>query len=131
MADIHGIYKDLLELASEGDEVAIRQRIKSLLEEGLAVKVESEDQSEFHEDGNQSYTETTQTNKLLFNGELVYEWWASYSGFWGSGGTGWWINEDDTDLDQDVEQLLEHLEVEVRRPDVPQPRLESDDDDEE
>jgi hypothetical protein len=129
MGDIHDVYENLLQLTTEGDEVAIRKRIKSLFEEGLAVKVESEEESEFHEDGNQSYTETTQTSKLLFNGEVVYEWWASYSGFWGSGGTGWWINEDDTDLEQDVEQLLEYLEVEVRRPDVPQPRLESDDHD--
>ena len=131
MDDIHDIYEELLELVSDGDEETIKERVKTLLDSGLVVKVESEDESEFYEDGNQSYTDTTQTNKLLFNGEVVYEWFASYNGFWGGGGTGWWVNEDDTDLDPDVGQLLEYLEIDVRRPDVPQPRVDSDDEDEE
>ena len=131
MDDIHDIYEELLELVNDGDEEKIKDRVKTLLDSGLVVKVESEDESEFYEDGNQSYTDTTQTNKLLFNGEVVYEWFASYNGFWGSGGTGWWVNEDDTDLDPDVGQLLEYLEIDVRRPDVPQPPVDSDDEDEE
>lgn len=131
MDDIHDIYEELLELVTDGDEEKIKDRVKTLLDSGLVVKVESEDESEFYEDGNQSYTDTTQTNKLLFNGEVVYEWFASYNGFWGSGGTGWWVNEDDTDLDPDVGQLLEYLEIDVRRPDVPQPPVDSDDEDEE
>lgn len=131
MDDIHDIYEDLLELVADGDERSITDRVKTLLESGLVVKVESEDESEFYEDGDPAYTVTTQTNKLLFNGEVVYEWWASYSGFWGGGGTGWWINDDDTDLDPDVGQLLEYLEIDVRRPDVPQPPIDSDDEDEE
>ena len=46
MDDIHDIYEDLLELIADGDERSITDRVKTLLESGLVVKVESEDEKE-------------------------------------------------------------------------------------
>jgi len=128
MGKMKKVLAELLELLADGDEEMVEKRIKSLRQDGLLVRVDSDEESEFYEDGNPAYTVTTQTNKLVFNNEIVYEWWASYSGFWGGGGTGWWINDDDTDLDSYVEDLLTHLDVEVERPDVPRPPITEDDD---
>jgi hypothetical protein len=128
MNNMHQIYEELLKLVSEGKEQKIKKKLKTLIDGGLLVKVASEDESEFYEDGHQSYTDTTQENKLYFNDEIVYEWWASYNGFWGGGGTGWWINEEDSDLDAVHADLLEYLDIEIKTPDVPRPPVKRDED---
>ncbi len=128
MDKVHQIYEELLKLVSEGKEQKIKKKLKTLIDGGLLVKVVSEDESEFYEDGHQSYTDTTQENKLYFNDEIVYEWWASYNGFWGGGGTGWWINEEDSDLDAVHADLLEYLDIEIKTPDVPRPAVKRDED---
>jgi hypothetical protein len=128
MNNMHQIYEELLKLVSEGKEQKIKKKLKTLIDGGLLVKVASEDESEFYEDGHQSYTDTTQENKLYFNDEIVYEWWASYNGFWGGGGTGWWINEEDSDLDAVHADLLEYLDIEIKTPDVPRPPVKQDED---
>jgi len=128
MNNMHQIYEELLKLVSEGKEQKIKKKLKTLIDGGLLVKVVSEDESEFYEDGHQSYTDTTQENKLYFNDEIVYEWWASYNGFWGGGGTGWWINEEDSNLDAVHADLLEYLDIEIKTPDVPRPPVKQDKD---
>jgi hypothetical protein len=57
----------------------------------------------------------------LFNGECVYKWKDKYCGFWGGGGTGWWIDKLDSTSDFDIELILEKLELDLMPPDVPRP----------
>jgi hypothetical protein len=128
MNKMHQIYEELLKLVSEGKEQKIKKKLKTLIDDGLLVRVDSDDESEFYEDGNPAYTVTTQTNKLVFDNEIVYEWWASYNGFWGGGGTGWWINEEDSNLDAVHADLLEYLDIGIKTPDVPRPPVKQDED---
>lgn len=114
-------FEKLRLLADEGDEDELKEFISKLIANGLKVEVRSSEDCEFREDSNDSYTEVTQENSLLFNGECVYEWVDTFYGSWGGGGTGWWVEKSDSSLDFDVELILEKLAVDLKTPEVPRP----------
>jgi hypothetical protein len=99
---------------------------------GVDFTITGTQSTAFKEDGGLSYTEVTQELTLRLGGVSVAEWTQTYWGYYGGMGAGWWVEEGDNTLSQSgVAELIEKLELEIPRPDVPQPTFPSDEEDSE
>lgn len=126
--DAQSILDELLELLGDGDLEALESRFQELEDSGVRIEVEvEEDDPEFVEDPS-SYTEVIQHCKLKINGVVMTEWETTYWGSYGGGGTGWWIDKNDPDLDMEIKDLLDELGLIPERPEVPEPSGEQHDD---
>ena len=106
--------------------VELTNNAKSLQNKRLKIYVISNENSQFFDDEETPYTETIQLNKLMFDDVAVYEWSNTYHGYYGSGGTGWWVDDGESSLTLEVYTLLAYLKIEVKPPKVPQPKIGDD-----
>lgn len=121
------ILKELLQLAEREFDDQLPERIQQLKEQGIELKVETSlEEPEFITDPN-PYTEVIQYCELWIGGAKVYEWQETYWGSYGGMGAGWWIDQGDTSIDFDVQELLELLELLPKAPEVPRPESSDDD----
>lgn len=121
------ILKELCQLAEGELDDRLPERIQQLKEQGLKLKVETNlDEPEFITDPN-SYTEVVQYCEFWIGDTKVYEWQETYWGSFGGMGAGWWIEQGDTSIDFDVQELLELLELLPEAPEVPKPESSDDD----
>lgn len=103
------------------------ERVQQLQEQGIELKVETSlEEPEFVTDPN-PYTEVIQYCELWIGDAKVYEWQETYWGSYGGMGAGWWIEQGDTSIDFDVQELLELLELLPEAPEVPKPESSDDD----
>ena len=121
------ILKELCQLAEGELDDQLPERIQQLQAQGIELKVETNlDEPEFISDPN-SYTEVVQYCELWIGDAKVYEWQETYWGSFGGMGAGWWIEQGDTSIDFDVQELLELLELLPEAPEVPKPESSDDD----
>lgn len=115
------ILKELLQLAEGELDDQLPERVQQLQEQGIELKVETSlEEPEFVTDPN-PYTEVIQYCELWIGDAKVYEWQETYWGSYGGMGAGWWIEQGDTSIDFDVQELLELLELLPEAPEVPKP----------
>ena len=115
------LLKELMSLSEDGEDEKLTRRFEELCKQGVQIEVDvSTEAPEFFEEGG-PYTEVMQTCRLNIDGHCVYEWAETYTGSYGGGGTGWWIGKDHSELDSDVEDLLDALSLLPSRPEVPEP----------
>ena len=79
-----------------------------------------QEEPEFITDPN-SYTEVIQYCELWIGDAMVYEWQETYWGSYGGMGAGWWIEQGDTSIEFDVQNLLQLLDLLPEAPVVPTP----------
>ena len=60
---------------------------------------------------------------------VVYEWKSVYFGYYGGMGAGWFVEEDDTTLNLDVETMLRTCGIKLETPDVPRPSVDDEGED--
>ena len=121
------ILKELLQLAEGELDDQLPERVQQLQEQGIELKVETSlEEPEFVTDLN-PYTEVIQYCELWIGDAKVYEWQETYWGSYGGMGAGWWIEQGDTSIDFDVQELLELLELLPEAPEVPKPESSDDD----
>jgi hypothetical protein len=117
------ILKELLQLAEGELDDQLPERVQQLQEQGIELKVETSlEEPEFVTDPN-PYTEVIQYCELWIGDAKVYEWQETYWGSYGGMGAGWWIEQGDSSIDFDVQNLLELLELLPGAPVVPKPDL--------
>ena len=120
------ILKELLQLAEGELDDQLPERVQKLQEQGIELKVETSlEEPEFVTDPN-PYTEVIQYCELWIGDAKVYEWQETYWGSYGGMGAGWWIEQGDTSIDFDVQELLELLELLPAAPEVPKPECSDD-----
>ncbi len=127
MIEMQLLFGEFINYIQSNNFVDLTRKAKYFQNDGLKIHVTSSENNHFHDDEELPYTETIQLNKLMFNDAAVYEWSNIYHGYYGSGGTGWWIDEAESSLTLEVRTLLEHLEIEVEPPEVPQPPTDDED----
>lgn len=121
------ILKELLQLAEGELDDQLPERVQQLQEQGIELKVETSlEEPEFVTDP-KLYTEVIQYCELWIGDAKVYEWQETYWGSYGGMGAGWWIEQGDTSIDFDVQELLELLELLPEAPEVPKPESSDDD----
>jgi hypothetical protein len=121
------ILKELLQLAEGELDDQLPERVQQLQEQGIELKVETSlEEPEFVTDP-KPYTEVIQYCELWIGDAKVYEWQETYWGSYGGMGAGWWIEQGDTSIDFDVQELLELLELLPEAPEVPKPESSDDD----
>lgn len=121
------ILKELLQLAEGELDDQLPERVQQLQEQGIELKVETSlEEPEFVTDPNH-YTEVIQYCELWIGDAKVYDWQETYWGSYGGMGAGWWIEQGDTSIDFDVQELLELLELLPEAPEVPKPESLDDD----
>jgi hypothetical protein len=121
------LFNNLKQLA-DGDSIEeLTALYEDMTSKGLDFEFQSQEDVSFEDEPGNQYTELTQYNKLLIGGHIVNEWITTYYGYWGSGGTGWWIEQADSDLESEVETLFESLDIFIENPDVPKPDIEDED----
>ena len=80
-----------------------------------------EDAVTFHDDGGMPTTSLRREFVLSYRGAALVSWWEEHEGYYGSGYTGWWIENVDRDGPPDgLKALL--AEVGLAIPDVEVPR---------
>ncbi len=124
------IFEELKQLAEESDSEKVVGRVKQLQTSGIEINVIAEDDDPEFFNESSPYTEVTQRCRIEINGIEVYDWYVCYMGYYGGGGTGWWIDRNDSSLDFDIESLLDALDLMPERPDVPEPDSDDEDSDE-
>ena len=123
-------FNEALTAASEGDLPKAMQFFGSDIKPSSNLQLKHEEQFEFHDDGGMPTTSLRREFVLSYKGEVLASWWEEYEGYYGSGYTGWWVEEIDADGPPNgLAALL--AEVEVAIPDVEVPRPPVSDDDEE
>lgn len=121
------IFKELCQLAQGELDDQLSERVQQLQELGIELKVETSlEDPEFITDPN-PYTEVIQCCELWIGDTKVHEWQETYWGSYGGMGAGWWIEQGDTSIDFDVQELLELLELLPEAPEVPKPESLDDD----
>ena len=87
------------------------------------LKISFVDKIEFHTDDGLPWTQVERTYSITFNKIAVYSWWEEYCGYYGCGGTGWWVENSDADGPKaEVKTFLEKLGLEIPSIDVPKPK---------
>jgi hypothetical protein len=115
------IFKELCQLAEGELDDHFPERIQQLQEQGIELKVETSlEEPEFVTDPN-PYTDVIQYCELWIGDAKVYEWQETYWGSYGGMGASWWIEQGDTSIDFDVQELLALLELLPEAPEVPKP----------
>ena len=123
MIEMQLLFGEFLNDIKSNQFIKLTNKVKSLQSDVLKIYVNSSEENQFYDDEELPYTETIQLNKLMFNDVAVYEWSNNYHGYYGSGGTGWWVDEAESSLKLEVHKLIELLEIEVKPPKVPKPPI--------
>ncbi len=119
-ADAKAMFVELTEAIERFDE---DKTIRNLI---LDISTKAGEFELLEEVGDPEYEDgTTLVNvdyKLKLGPYIVAEWYKSFGGYWGGGGTGWWIDQYDTDTPDWADELLELAEIDVNTPEVlPEP----------
>lgn len=115
------IFAELCSIANEDLGERLPERIQELKDQGIELRVEIDlEDPEFITDPS-SYTEVIQHCEVWIHQTKVYEWEETYWGSYGGMGAGWWVEQGNTSIDFDVEELLELLELLPDTPHVPPP----------
>jgi hypothetical protein len=123
------LFTKLKQLAGTDNTEELKALYEDMTSKGLDFEFHSANEVNFEDEPGNQHTELIQSNKLLIGGHVVNEWETTFYGYWGSGGTGWWIDKAESDLEFEIETLFEALEIYLETPDVP--KLEIEDEDEE
>ena len=121
------LFSKLKQLADTDNTEELKALYQDMTSKGLDFEFQNQEDINFEEEPGNEHTDLTQYNKLLIGGHVVYEWITSFYGYWGNGGTGWWIEQADSDLDYEIETLFEALDIFLETPDVPKPDVEDGD----
>jgi hypothetical protein len=119
------IFKELRNLTSSGDIAKLKQRYNLLMNENLELDFKSEEEVEFIDEPSQ-YTQLIQHNDILIADHVVYQWEVTYFGYYGGGGAGWFVEEEENLIDVDVYNLLIELGIYLDTPDVPKPEIDDE-----
>jgi hypothetical protein len=112
-----------LRSACQSDDAALIEKLRSRLTgDGISVTLRELSSSVEFDDSNGLPEAAFKRQVGLYFGEVrVFEWEEEYSGFYGCMGTGWWQDCVDTNLEEDVEQVVDALEIEIPQAHVPEP----------
>lgn len=114
------IFDAMIEAVRDSDETAIGQ-FKQELSTGKIKFEIKQDEEAFQPDPDDNYVELDRELELLLNGEIVYEWQDIHYGYYGGMGAGWFVEQDESTLDFDIEEMLEVFEIELPKAVVPKP----------
>ena len=123
MDDINttAIFYELRELADDGLDNRLSEKIQELKDQGFELRVETSlEDPEFITEPS-PYTEVIRYCEIWLGQSKVYDWQETYWGSFGGMGTDWWVEQGDTSIDGDVKTLLELLDLLPETPDVPRP----------
>lgn len=121
--DEQAIYEALIAAAAEGDEDQIREILEEAKEMGVPLSLE-EDEEEA--DWTEDYPVVVVNYSLKLGNVTVAEWQKDYTGFWGGGGSDWWIDVMNDETPEDVDFILECADLKIRAPYVPSKPPEED-----
>ncbi|MBT8519767.1 hypothetical protein G6734_02785 [Polynucleobacter paneuropaeus] len=121
-------FKQLMAFSITCDQASVEGLYGELEGHGIGFEIYNEDKVEFKTDGGE-YTQLTQHSRLRLGGEVVYEWKSVYFGYYGGMGAGWFVEEDDTTLNLDVETMLRTCGIKLETPDVPRPSVDDEGED--
>ena len=128
-AEAANIFEELRRLISSGEVEKLKQRYSELINENLELDFKSDEEVEFIDEPSQ-YTQLIQHNDILIADHVVYQWEVKYFGFYGGGGAGWFVEEEENLMDEDVYNMLNELGIYLDTPDVPKPEIDDEDDSE-
>ena len=81
-----------------------------------------EDDVTYHYDGGMPTTSLRRDFVLSYRGAALVTWWEKYEGYYGSGYTGWWIDEVDADGPPNgLKVLLKKIGIAMPDLEVPKP----------
>jgi hypothetical protein len=113
-----------LENALQSGNPEIITQLKITDENVSAITIEFEDITEFHTDDSNPWTSLERTYHIKFDNITVYTWWEKYNGYYGCGGTGWWVENIDGDgPSEQVMLFLDVISLKVPTVTVPKPDL--------
>ena len=91
------------------------------------LRLSFEDKIEFDDDGGMPWTSMARKYELFYRDVVILRWTDDWSGYYGGGYAGWWVELIDTDgPPEGLKALLKHVGIEL--PDIIVPRPPTDDD---
>jgi hypothetical protein len=118
-------FEEALVFASEGDLEKAVQFFAPDENPSTRLVLKHEEQVEFYTSEGMPTTSLRREFVLTYDGVTLVSWWEDYEGYYGSGFTGWWIDEIDADgPPKGLEALLAEVglaipDLEVPRPPIP------------
>ena len=119
-------FDEALAAASEEDFAKAMQFFAADEQPLSSLMLRYEDDVTFHDEGGMPTTSLRRDFVLSYQGAALVAWWEEYEGYYGSGYTGWWIEEIDCDGPPNgLEALLTYVgllipDIQVPRPPVPE-----------
>ena len=124
-------FDEALAAASEGDLAKAMQFFAEDEQPLSSLMLKYADDVTFHDDGGMPTTSLRRDFVLSYRGAALVSWWEEYEGYYGSGYTGWWIDELDADGPPvGLKELLAEVGLEIPDVEVPRPPVSNDDDEE-
>ena len=123
-------FDEALAAASEGDLAKAMQFFAADEQPLSSLMLRYEDDVTFHDDGGMPTTSFRRDFVLSYRGAALVSWWEEYEGYYGSGYTGWWIDEIDCDGPPNgLEALLKEVGIPMPDLEVPRPPVRDDSED--
>lgn len=129
-AAIKKLFRRMLKAAEEYEEEETLKILEEARASGWILHLETVP-GEPHPEPDGLTSSVDQHCVLTLGPEVVAKWKASYAGYYGGMGAGWWIEEYDNTRPSGISELLETAEIEEETPDLPAPEAPEDDDPEE
>lgn len=123
-------FDEALAAASEGDFAKAMHFFAADEQPLSSLMLRYEDDVTFHDDGGMPTTSFRRDFVLSYRGAALVSWWEEYEGYYGSGYTGWWIDEIDCDGPPNgLEALLKEVGIPMPDLEVPRPPVTDDSED--
>ena len=123
-------FDEALAAASEGDFAEAMQFFAADEQPLSSLMLRYEDDVTFHDDGGMPTTSLRRDFLLSYRGAALVSWWEEYEGYYGSGYTGWWIDEIDCDGPPNgLKALLKEVGIPMPDLEVPRPPVTDDSED--
>ena len=115
-------FEEALLAASEGNLAKAMQFFATDEQPLSSLMLKYEDDVSFHYDGGMPTTSLRRDFVLSYRGAALASWWEDYEGYYGSGYTGWWIEEIDRDGPLNgLQALLKKVGITMPNLEVPRP----------
>ena len=115
-------FDEALAAASGGDLAKAMQFFAEDEQPLSSLMLKYADDVTFHDDGGMPRTSMRRDFVLSYRGDALVAWWEEYEGYYGSGYTGWWIEEIDCDGPLNgLQALLKEVGITMPNLEVPRP----------
>jgi hypothetical protein len=119
----NNIFQKMRETVSS-DEEAFRVACAEAAELGADLRIDEDDDTNWENsvDDELEYASVIRTYTVTLGGEEVATWNATYVGFYGCMGAGWWTECLESEVEDGVSEVCEAFGLDINTPDIPEPR---------